>query len=46
MPACTTVSVKSQELQFKPRNCGGNCEKCDKPDPFWEGQVGKVGNAD
>ena len=38
IPACTTVSVKSQELQFKPRNCGGNCEKCDKPDPFWEGQ--------
>ena len=38
IPACTTVSVKSQELQFKPRNCGGNCEKCDKPEPFWEGQ--------
>jgi serine O-acetyltransferase len=44
IPACTTVSVKSQELQFKPRNCGGNCEKCDKPDPFWEGQVGKADN--
>ena len=40
IPACTTVSVKSQELQFKPRNCGGNCEKCDKPEPFWEGQRG------
>ena len=39
IPACTTVSVKSQELQFKPRNCGGNCEKCDKPEPFWEGQT-------
>ena len=38
IPACTTVSVKSQELQFKPRNCGGNCERCDKPEPFWEGQ--------
>ncbi len=38
IPACTTVSVKSQELQFKPRNCGGNCEKCDKPEPFWEDQ--------
>ena len=41
IPACTTVSVKSQELQFKPRNCGGNCKECDKPEPFWEGQVGK-----
>ncbi|MGN0977537.1 MAG: serine O-acetyltransferase EpsC [Faecousia sp.] len=38
IPACTTVSVKSQELQFKPRNCAGDCEKCDKPEPFWEGQ--------
>ena len=38
IPACTTVSVKSQELQFKPRNCGGNCQDCDKPDPFWENQ--------
>ena len=38
IPACTTVSVKSQELQFKPRNCDGNCKNCDKPDPFWEGQ--------
>ena len=38
IPACTTVSVKSQELQFKPRNCGGNCQSCDKPEPFWEGQ--------
>ena len=38
IPACTTVSVKSQELQFKPRNCGGNCQACDKPEPFWEGQ--------
>ena len=38
IPACTTVSVKSQELQFKPRNCSGNCQTCDKPEPFWEGQ--------
>ena len=38
IPACTTVSVKSQELQFKPRNCGGDCKTCDKPEPFWEGQ--------
>ena len=38
IPACTTVSVRSQELQFKPRNCGGNCQACDKPEPFWEGQ--------
>ena len=38
IPACTTVSVKSQELQFKPRNCAGNCKDCDKPEPFWEGQ--------
>ena len=38
IPACTTVSVKSQELQYKPRNCGGNCQNCTKPEPFWEGQ--------
>ena len=38
IPPCTTVSVKSQELQFKPRKCSGNCEHCDKPDPFWENQ--------
>ena len=38
IPACTTVSVKSQELQYKPRNCGGDCKTCDKPEPFWEGQ--------
>ena len=38
IPACTTVSVKSQELQFKPRNCEGNCKNCDKPEPFWEAQ--------
>ena len=37
IPACTTVSVKSQELQFK-RKCGGNCAECDKPEPFWEEQ--------
>ena len=38
IPPCTTVSVKSQELQFKPRNCSGNCQKCTKPEPFWEEQ--------
>ncbi|MBQ8833736.1 MAG: serine acetyltransferase [Oscillospiraceae bacterium] len=38
IPACTTVSVKSQELQFKPRNCEGNCKDCTKPEPFWEEQ--------
>ena len=38
IPACTTVSVKSQELQFKPRNCEGNCKDCTKPEPFWESQ--------
>ena len=38
IPACTTVSVKSQELQFKPRNCEGNCKDCTKPEPFWEAQ--------
>ena len=38
IPACTTVSVKSQELQFKPRNCGGDCDNCKKPEPFWEEQ--------
>ncbi len=34
IPACTTVSVKSQELQFKPRTCDG----CSKAEPFWEEQ--------
>ena len=37
IPECTTVSVKSQELQFK-RKCSGNCADCDKPEPFWEEQ--------
>ncbi len=36
IPPCTTVSVKSQELQYKPRDCGQNCESCKKPEPFWE----------
>ena len=31
IPACTTVSVKSQELQFKSR----------KTEPFWENQCGE-----
>ena len=34
IPPCTTVSVKSQELQYKPRNCPG----CSKAEPFWEEQ--------
>ena len=34
IPPCTTVSVKSQELQFKPREC----TSCAKPEPFWETQ--------
>lgn len=44
IPPCTTVSVKSQELQFKPRSCSGDCQKCDKPEPFWEGQTGNRPN--
>jgi serine O-acetyltransferase len=35
IPACTTVTIKSQELQFKARNCEG-CTKASEP--FWEGQ--------
>ena len=35
IPACTTVTIKSQELQFKSRNCEG-CTKA--AEPFWEGQ--------
>ena len=38
IPCCTTVSVKSQELQFKPRSCG-SCG--DRTEPFWENQVPK-----
>ena len=39
IPCCTTVSVKSQELQMKSRNCSGDCEKCqNKLEPFWEDQ--------
>ena len=34
IPPCTTVSVKSQELQYKPRNCPG----CERAEPFWEEQ--------
>ena len=37
IPPCTTVSVKSQELQFKPRNCAG-CAKA--AEPFWDQQSG------
>ena len=43
IPPSTTVSVKSQELQYKPRNCEGNCRTCTKPEPFWEGQVKSQG---
>ena len=35
IPACTTVTTKSQELQFKSRNCEG-CPKV--AEPFWEDQ--------
>ena len=38
IPACTTVSIKNQELQFKSRSCEG-CARAVK-DPFWEGQKG------
>ena len=39
IPCCTTVSVKSQELQMKSRVCSGDCAKCEnKPEPFWEDQ--------
>ena len=34
IPPCTTVSVKSQELSYKPRACSG----CQKAEPFWEEQ--------
>ena len=37
IPPCTTVSVKSQELQFKPRECSA----CTKAEPFWDGQSEK-----
>ena len=39
IPCCTTVSVKSQELQFKPRSCG----VCggSTTEPFWEDQKPK-----
>ena len=38
IPPCTTVSVKSQELQFKSRNCDHDCKNCANPEPFWEEQ--------
>ena len=34
IPPCTTVSVKSQELQYKPRACPG----CSRAEPFWDEQ--------
>lgn len=36
IPACTTVSIKNQELQFRARNCAG-CEKAGQ-EVFWESQ--------
>ena len=39
IPCCTTVSVKSQELQFKPRTCG--CCGGSPSEPFWEDQQPK-----
>ena len=33
---CTTVSIKSQELQFKERSCQG-CPR--STEPFWDGQT-------
>ena len=36
IPAGTTVSIRNQELQFKPRTCS-DCEKA-VPEAFWEGQ--------
>ena len=39
IPCCTTVTVKSQELQMKSRSCTGDCEKCqNKVESFWEDQ--------
>ena len=36
IPCCTTVSVKSQELQYKPRSCQ-TCHQ--EAEPFWEDQI-------
>ena len=36
IPPCTTVSIKSQELQLKSRSCAG-CAKA-QTEPFWEDQ--------
>ena len=39
IPRCTTVTVKSQELQMKSRTCSGDCAQCkEKVEPFWEDQ--------
>ena len=38
IPCCTTVSVRSQELQFKPRT-GGCCDDESHTEPFWENQI-------
>ena len=37
IPPCTTVSVKSQELTYKPRVCA----ECGSTEPFWENQCGE-----
>ena len=37
VPACTTVTNKTQELLYKSRNCEG-CPKASEP--FWESQQG------
>ena len=36
IPPCTTVTIKSQELQFKARSCAG-CQQS-QTEPFWENQ--------
>ena len=36
IPPCTTVTIKSQELQFKARNCAGCTQN--QTEPFWENQ--------
>lgn len=46
IPPCTTVSIKNQELQYKPRSCSGDCTQCSKPEPFWEAQKQGEGDLD
>ena len=35
------VEAEAVTQQVAVVRCSGNCEKCDKPEPFWENQVGK-----